>query len=87
MGGQRKAMNRRGKKSDLPQSSYDVFEASDNSEAEQLTNRRQLERVDVRDYEVDEIDSSDDEDIDSDGAFDESDEEQFGSYKTKTAKG
>ncbi|KAJ1948171.1 hypothetical protein EC988_005282, partial [Linderina pennispora] len=100
MGGQRKAMNRRvashkkqtkpstkGKKSDLLQSSYDVFEASDNSEAEQLTNRRQLERVDVRDYEVDEIDSSDDEDIDSDGAFDESDEEQFGSYKTKTAKG
>ncbi|KAJ1940073.1 hypothetical protein FBU59_003916, partial [Linderina macrospora] len=77
----------KGKEPDLTQSSYDVFEASDDSETEQLASRRRLERVDVRDYEVDQIDSSDDEDIDSDGAFNESDEEQFGSYKTKATKG
>ncbi|KAJ1964361.1 hypothetical protein GGI12_001474 [Dipsacomyces acuminosporus] len=60
----------------------DVFDAEDDiDKAENLVKRRHLERVDVRDYEVDTIDSEDDEEIDSDDAFDASDEERFGSYK------
>ncbi|KAJ2661319.1 hypothetical protein IWW48_002472 [Coemansia sp. RSA 1200] len=69
--------------------SYDVFDASDNDETtdergkKTLYGRRQrnVENVAVRDYEVENIDSEDDEEIESDDAFDESDEERFGGYK------
>ncbi|KAJ2510173.1 hypothetical protein GGI11_005588 [Coemansia sp. RSA 2049] len=68
---------------------YDVFDASDNDETtdergrKSLYSRRQrnAENVAVRDYEVENIDSEDDEEIESDGAFDESDEERFGGYR------
>ncbi|KAJ2763415.1 hypothetical protein H4S06_000102 [Coemansia sp. BCRC 34490] len=68
---------------------YDVFDASDNDETtdergrKSLYSRRQrnVENVAVRDYEVENIDSEDDEEIESDDAFDESDEERFGGYR------
>ncbi|KAJ2723401.1 hypothetical protein GGI07_002676 [Coemansia sp. Benny D115] len=59
--------------------SVDVFNAEDPTT--DILRRRNLERVDVRDYEVENIDSEDDEDIDSDDAFDEADAERFGGYK------
>ncbi|KAJ2740853.1 hypothetical protein GGI20_005576 [Coemansia sp. BCRC 34301] len=60
--------------------SYDVFEAEDN-DGFAKRRRRHVERVDVRDYEIENIDEDDDEEIDSDDAFNESDEERFSSYK------
>ncbi|KAJ2576543.1 hypothetical protein GGH95_003632, partial [Coemansia sp. RSA 1836] len=57
--------------------SYDVFETEDN-EGDGIAKRRRrhVERVDVRDYEIENIDEDDDEEIDSDDAFNESDEER-----------
>ncbi|KAJ2857852.1 hypothetical protein GGI22_003419 [Coemansia erecta] len=61
---------------------YDVYDASDNEiEDKRVERRSKLENVAVRDYEIENIDSEDDEEIDSDDAFDESDEERFGGYK------
>ncbi|KAJ1793968.1 hypothetical protein LPJ59_004637, partial [Coemansia sp. RSA 2399] len=61
---------------------YDVYNASDNEiEDKRVERRSKLENVAVRDYEIENIDSEDDEEIDSDDAFDESDEERFGGYK------
>ncbi|KAJ1821285.1 hypothetical protein LPJ56_003273, partial [Coemansia sp. RSA 2599] len=62
------------------QDALDVFDA-EGSDSDDLMKRRMLERVAVRDYEVENIDSEDDEEIDSDDAFDDDDAERFGSYK------
>ncbi|KAJ2559786.1 hypothetical protein EV175_000171 [Coemansia sp. RSA 1933] len=67
---------------------YDVYNASDNDlEDKRVERRSKLENVAVRDYEIENIDSEDDEEIDSDDAFDESDEERFGGYKFGGASG
>ncbi|KAJ2823434.1 hypothetical protein GGI24_003679, partial [Coemansia furcata] len=67
-------------KGDEDENTYDVFEAEDHEDFGKRR-RRNVERVDVRDYEIENIDSEDDEEIDSDDAFNESDEERFASYK------
>ncbi|KAJ2799384.1 hypothetical protein H4S07_005450, partial [Coemansia furcata] len=67
-------------KGDEDENTYDVFEAEDHEDFGKRR-RRNMERVDVRDYEIENIDSEDDEEIDSDDAFNESDEERFASYK------
>ncbi|KAJ2872276.1 hypothetical protein GGH93_004163 [Coemansia aciculifera] len=67
-------------KVDEDDNSYDVFEAEDHEDFGKRR-RRHVERVDVRNYELDNIDSEDDEEIDSDDAFNDSDEERFASYK------
>ncbi|KAJ1733968.1 hypothetical protein LPJ61_001304 [Coemansia biformis] len=54
-----------------------AVEGSDGDDHDALVRRRDLEEVGVRDYEVSDIDSEDDEEIESDDAFDESDEERF----------
>ncbi|KAJ1946973.1 hypothetical protein GGF37_000789 [Kickxella alabastrina] len=78
--GQSKTTQFKGKGKAKDEDILNVFDAED-SDAEDLMKRRDLERVDVRDYEVENIDSEDDEDIDSDDAFNESDAERFGGYK------
>ncbi|KAJ2776921.1 hypothetical protein H4R18_005423 [Coemansia javaensis] len=60
-----------------PQEAYAVDDSDDDGG---LSRRRDLEKVAVRDYEADEIDSEDDEEIESDDAFNGSDEERFGGY-------
>ncbi|KAJ2051090.1 hypothetical protein H4S04_002196 [Coemansia sp. S16] len=67
-------------KVDEDDTNYDVFEAEDHEDFGKRR-RRHVERVDVRNYELDNIDSEDDEEIDSDDAFNDSDEERFASYK------
>ncbi|KAJ2242427.1 hypothetical protein GGI13_006967, partial [Coemansia sp. RSA 455] len=67
-------------KADEDDTNYDVFEAEDHEDFGKRR-RRHVERVDVRNYELDNIDSEDDEEIDSDDAFNDSDEERFASYK------
>ncbi|KAJ2792552.1 hypothetical protein GGI18_000319 [Coemansia linderi] len=67
-------------KGDEDENSHDVFEAEDHEDYGKRR-RRNVERVDVRDYEIENIDSEDDEEIDSDDAFNDSDEERFASYK------
>ncbi|KAJ1834452.1 hypothetical protein LPJ63_001937 [Coemansia sp. RSA 2711] len=62
--------------------SHEVFDADlDTADQQQRRRQRNVERVGVRDYSVDEIDSEDDEEIDSDAAFDESDEERFRDFQ------
>ncbi|KAI9003178.1 Utp14 protein-domain-containing protein [Gaertneriomyces semiglobifer] len=66
---------------------YDVFEATDDEEDERrlLAQRRggggsTLDEVGNYEYHVDEIDDEDDEEIDEDEAFNDSDEERYGEY-------
>ncbi|KAI9500594.1 Utp14 protein-domain-containing protein [Coemansia spiralis] len=70
--------SKKGKGSDAD--GYDVFDAGGEDEDNWADRRRNLERIAVRDYEIENIDSEDDEEIDSDDAFNESDEERFGGY-------
>ncbi|KAJ2799795.1 hypothetical protein H4R20_004292, partial [Coemansia guatemalensis] len=56
-------------------------EYSSDDDDDDLIKRRNLEDVSVRDYKLGEIDSEDDEEIDSDEAFNDSDEERFRSYR------
>ncbi|KAJ2489462.1 hypothetical protein IWW37_003980 [Coemansia sp. RSA 2050] len=67
-------------KADEDENGYDIFEAEDHEDFGKRRHRN-VERVDVRDYEIENIDSEDDEEIDSDDAFNDSDEERFASYK------
>ncbi|KAJ1724375.1 hypothetical protein LPJ53_001331 [Coemansia erecta] len=62
--------------------SLDVFDAEGSDSGEDdILRRRKLERIAVRDYEVEDVASEDDEEIESDDAFDVSDAERFGGYK------
>ncbi|KAJ2826645.1 hypothetical protein IWW50_002264, partial [Coemansia erecta] len=57
---------------------HEIFDADMDAQTDR---RRNLESVKVRDYDVSDIDSDDDEEIDSDAAFDESDEERFSNFQ------
>ncbi|KAJ2157654.1 hypothetical protein GGF46_004356 [Coemansia sp. RSA 552] len=70
-----------GKQAAAPVDMYTMGEEDSDEGNDDLVKRRNLERVGVRDYEVSHIDSEDDEEIDSDDAFNASDEERFRSYK------
>ncbi|KAJ1843290.1 hypothetical protein LPJ73_005535, partial [Coemansia sp. RSA 2703] len=72
----------KGKGKQRVQDTLDVFDAEDSDSGENdILRRRKLERVAVRDYEVEEVASEDDEEIESDDAFDVSDAERFGGYR------
>ncbi|KAJ1879300.1 hypothetical protein LPJ57_002916 [Coemansia sp. RSA 486] len=76
----KKQQKQTGKGKQKPDQGLDVFDA-EGSDNDDPMRRRMLERVAVRDYEVENIDSEDDEEIDSDDAFDIEDAERFGGYK------
>lgn len=58
----------------------DVYEASDD-ERQLARKGHDLDEVDDYEYHVDHVNEEDDEEIDSDEAFDESDDERFESFK------
>lgn len=61
---------------------YNVFQVEEES-AQELRHRR-LDDVESSEYHVETIDSEDDEEIDSDEAFDEEDDERYSHYKFKS---
>ncbi|KAI9323566.1 small-subunit processome [Dichotomocladium elegans] len=71
-----KGMNKKKSKVDIT----DIYEASDD---ERELNRKghALDEVDNYEYHVDHVEEEDDEEIDSDEAFDESDDERFESFR------
>ncbi|KAJ2784130.1 hypothetical protein GGI15_002357 [Coemansia interrupta] len=72
----------KGKGRQHAEDTLDVFDAEgSDSGPDDILRRRQLERIAVRDYEVEDVASEDDEEIESDDAFDVSDAERFGGYK------
>lgn len=82
-GKQHVSANKRGKNKGKRNANVtDVYEASDDER--QLTRKgHDLDEVDNYEYSVGKIADEDDEDIDSDEAFDESDEERFESFTFK----
>lgn len=66
-----------------PSSRLDVFETGESDNEDQVRfNKRKYDNVGSFDYDVGAIDHNDDEDIDEDEAFNESDEEKWGMFFT-----